>query len=268
MKTIEIFEYLDSTIPLNYQEDYDNSGLQIGFHNEQVNNILISLDLTNEVFDEAVDKNCNVIITHHPLLFKPLKRIDDSTYIGALIQKLIVNKISLYAAHTNLDSLCWNALAESLQLQNIDIIFKNNTITEKTVGYGAIGYIPEGMMFKNFIAKYIKSYNNIVIYGKNDKIIKSVAVLNGAGGSKIPVLAEKENIDCIIVGEAGYHNILLALENNINVVELGHYKSEIILLKKLEQYLKNYLQDNNLNKIKIFISNKQKDQMRCYTTYE
>ena len=103
MKLAEITNYLESIAPLNYQEDYDNSGLIVGNGNDEITAALVALDCTEQIVDEAIAKHCNLIITHHPIVFKGLKKFNGKTYVERVVLKAIKNNIALYAIHTNLD---------------------------------------------------------------------------------------------------------------------------------------------------------------------
>lgn len=103
MKLAEITNYLESIAPLNYQEDYDNSGLIVGDINDEISAALVALDCTEQIIDEAIAMQCNLIITHHPIVFKGLKKFNGKTYVERVVLKAIKNNIALYAIHTNLD---------------------------------------------------------------------------------------------------------------------------------------------------------------------
>ena len=103
MKLREITDYLESIAPLNYQEDYDNSGLIVGHMNDEVTSALVALDCTEQIVDEAIAKGCDLIITHHPIVFKGLKKFNGKTYVERVVLKAIKHNIALYAIHTNLD---------------------------------------------------------------------------------------------------------------------------------------------------------------------
>ncbi len=105
MKLFEITNFLESIAPLNYQEDYDNSGLIVGDPNTEVNAALVALDCTEEIVDEAIEKGCDLIITHHPIVFRGLKKFNGKNYVERVVMKAIKNNIALYAIHTNLDSV-------------------------------------------------------------------------------------------------------------------------------------------------------------------
>ncbi len=104
MKINELTSYLEQFAPLHYQESYDNAGLIVGNPNDEVNRALISLDCTEDVVDEAIEKNCDIIISHHPIVFKGLKRFNGNNYVERTVIKAIQNNIALYAIHTNLDT--------------------------------------------------------------------------------------------------------------------------------------------------------------------
>src|ERR1700712_1835154 len=121
MKLNEITAYLESFAPLVYQEDYDNSGLIVGYADQEINQALISLDCTEAVVDEAIANNCQLIISHHPIVFKGLKKFNGKTYVERVVEKAIKNSIAIYAIHTNLDHVAAGVnqrIADKLGLKN------------------------------------------------------------------------------------------------------------------------------------------------------
>ncbi len=126
MKLQKLINHLESIAPSAYQESYDNSGLLIGDPNTNITGVLICLDSTEAIIDEAIEKKCNVIVAHHPIVFKGLKRFNGKTYVERTIIKAIKNDICIYAIHTNLDNVYRNGvntkIAEKLSLQNIQIL--------------------------------------------------------------------------------------------------------------------------------------------------
>lgn len=105
MQLKQITQYIESIAPLAFQESYDNSGLIIGNPEDEISGALISLDITEEVLDEAIGKNLNLVICHHPIVFSGLKKLNGRNYIERCVAKAIKNEIAIYAAHTNLDSI-------------------------------------------------------------------------------------------------------------------------------------------------------------------
>ena len=138
MKIREITDYLEEIAPLHYQESYDNSGLIIGDLENKVKDVLITLDCTEEVIDEAISKNCNLVISHHPIIFSPLKKINGKNYVERVIIKAIKNDISIYAIHTNLDNV-YNGvnskIAEKLGLKNCKILRPKSKLIKQLVVY-------------------------------------------------------------------------------------------------------------------------------------
>ena len=138
MKLAEITNFLETIAPLNYQEDYDNAGLIVGNVNDEVHAALVALDCTEQIIDEAITKNCNLIITHHPIVFKGLKKFNGKTYVERVVQKAIKNNIALYATHTNLDHVANGVSGEickRLGIQNAKILAPKNNLLKKLVTF-------------------------------------------------------------------------------------------------------------------------------------
>ncbi len=152
MKLINLTSFLDSAIPLSFQEGYDNAGLQVGLPDKEVASALITLDVTEEVLDEAISKGCDIIISHHPLIFIGLKRLSGRSYTERILLKAIKQDIAIYSAHTNLDVLnsgVSRKMAEKLKLKNVKVLLplKNKLLKLVT-------YIPENHFEKvnNFLS--------------------------------------------------------------------------------------------------------------------
>ncbi|WP_443945197.1 Nif3-like dinuclear metal center hexameric protein [Pedobacter sp. AW1-32] len=138
MKLAEITNYLESIAPLNYQEDYDNSGLIVGDPNMEIRAALVALDCVEKIVDEAISTGCNLIITHHPIVFKGLKKFNGKTYVERVVMKAIQNNIALYAIHTNLDSIHTGVnarICERLGLTGTKILSPKTGILKKLVTY-------------------------------------------------------------------------------------------------------------------------------------
>ena len=138
MKISQIIETLEDFAPLELQESFDNSGLQVGDVSQQVKGILLCLDVTEDVLEEALDLDCNLIISHHPLLFKPIKKLTGKTYIERCVTKACKNDLVIYAAHTNIDNVSGGLnyyLAEKLGLQNLRILNPKNECLLKLVTF-------------------------------------------------------------------------------------------------------------------------------------
>ena len=146
MKTREIVEYLNSRFLPVYQESYDNAGFLVGDMECEVNGVLVTLDVTDSVVDEAIAHNLNLIVSHHPLIFGGMKRITTNDTIGRIVTKLITNKISVYSAHTNLDNLDWGVngeLCQRIGLTNCKVLRPVSGALRKLVTYVPVDKVDE-----------------------------------------------------------------------------------------------------------------------------
>ena len=143
MKLIQLTAYLESLAPLAYQEDYDNAGLIVGHPDQEVFQALISLDCTEVVVDEAIEHNCQVIISHHPIVFRGLKKFNGKTYVERVVEKAIRKNIALYAIHTNLDNVMTGVnakICETLGLKNCRILAPKEGLLKKLVTYAPLSH--------------------------------------------------------------------------------------------------------------------------------
>lgn len=146
MKLSQLTAYLETIAPLAYQEDYDNAGLIVGNPDQEIHQVLISLDCIEAVVDEAIATNCQVIISHHPIVFKGLKRFNGKTYVERVVEKAIRHNIALYAIHTNLDSVLpgVNArICETLGLENLRILSPKQGTLKKLVTYVPTSHVDQ-----------------------------------------------------------------------------------------------------------------------------
>ena len=146
MKLSEITSFLESFAPLEWQEDYDNSGLIVGKTDQEINQALISLDCTEAVIDEAIRSHCNLIISHHPIVFKGMKRFNDASYIERVISKAIKHNIALYAIHTNLDNILLGVnkqIMSCLGIQKPVILSPKEGILKKLSVFVPVGHVEQ-----------------------------------------------------------------------------------------------------------------------------
>ncbi|MFP4287361.1 MAG: Nif3-like dinuclear metal center hexameric protein [Candidatus Izemoplasmataceae bacterium] len=231
-----IKRFFDDKYPIDLAYEWDNVGLQVGTLNKEIKSILISLDLTKEVLDEAIKLKVNLIITHHPLVFKPLYNILTDSYKGRLIETLIKHDIALYVSHTNYDlghSGMNQVLADLLDLKNqrpLEMVTPSN-------GIGKIGEIKPLPM--NEAITYIKeklNMKNARLISKNaNKKVKTIAISGGSGSSHM-FAAKKEGADLYVTGDISYHNAHDMLQMGLNALDIGHY-AEKNFKKALKQEL-------------------------------
>jgi dinuclear metal center YbgI/SA1388 family protein len=237
MNIKELIDQIDKIIPLNRSESWDNTGLIVGENEMPVSNICLTLDATPEVIDQAADLKCNVIITHHPLIFKPISSIDTSTLVGAAIKRTIKNNIAIISLHTNWDKLGLNnALASALNLNNIRTLQPHKKEEDRI---GVIGELPQVKNPDDFL-KIVKNAWNLshVIYheAKDKKTISSVAMCGGAG-SGLWIDAYYEKADAYITAEVKRHHRLAALYKGLSIIETDHFEMENFSLSSLKKIL-------------------------------
>ena len=246
MTTIrEITQALEKLAPTHYQESYDNAGLITGSQNTPVNGVLICLDSLECVIEEAIEQKCNLIVAHHPIIFKGLRQINGKNYVERIIIKAIKNDIAIYAIHTNLDNVPEGVnfkFANLLGLENIKILApKNNHDKQATaVGSGAIGTLRTQFSGQDFL-KYIKQKLNLTLIRHTkllDKAIKTVAVCGGTGSFLLPQ-AIALGADVFVSTDFKYHEFFDA-DEQIVIADIGHYESEVNTCNLLQEYLQQH----------------------------
>lgn len=252
MKIKDITDLMEKWAPLYTQEEWDNSGLQVGNLGDEVTGVLISLDLTESVLDYAIKEGCNLIINHHPLIFSKLKSVRADNFKEALIIKAIKNNINIYAAHTNLDVAeggVNDCLNKKLGL-NLDKVLEENI---EGYGLGKYGEIQE-IKLKNLAEKISERLGEkIIFYGDNDKLVRRVAIVGGSGSSTIDTVIDK-GCQVLITGDIKHHDYMDALERNLAIIDAGHYSTEVIICEEIALYLSK----NDISDIKIFPEKNQR----------
>ncbi len=247
IKLCEITDYLEKEFPPEYKEDFDNIGLLVGRSDKKVTKVLLCLDANKNVVKEAVDIGAELIITHHPVIFNPVKSITDSTDFGEMLVSAIENKISIYSAHTNLDSApcgITDTVCEMLGL----LPFGN-----LEGALGRICHAEKGETAKTLCKKIKKEFGVETLYSTFDKDreIKTVAVCNGGGGGELPEIAMNLGADVYISGDLKHHeHCMFKVSDKIDFIEIRHYDSE----KIVTEILQNKLAKNFGDKIEIHIS--------------
>lgn len=230
----EITDFLHTLAPVYLAEDYDNVGLLVERENAEIESVLISLDTDNKVVSEAKEKGCDMVISHHPLIFKPIKRIkkDDAVF------SLVKDNIALFAMHTNYDAvqggLCDVLLKKICMCKNILPL-----IGEEADSIGRIGELKEEVTFFDFCknVKKVLGIDSLKIVGDKTKKIKTVAICNG-GGADFVYDAKGKDADLYISGDFKYHHARFCYENDMALIELTHYDAEIIFIDVLAEILK------------------------------
>lgn len=234
VKGKEIIDLIEDMAPVETQEEWDNSGLQIGDINKEIEGLLLVMDITDKSVQYAKRNGLNMIIAHHPFLFTELKTIDFSTYKGKLIKEIIESDILIYSAHTNLDKAelgVNRVLAEKLDLTGIE---KFSDYYEDEIGlFGKADYT-----FKELLEKIkLLGNKNPNIFGEIPESFSKIGVIGGSGSFGIPI-AKNLGCDILITSDIKHHDGQLAYEEYICVIDIGHFYSEFPVLSKLEEIIK------------------------------
>jgi len=236
------FEIMEELAPLDYAYQWDNSGLQLGSPLRPVNKIMVTLTVTEAVVDSAVKSNVDLIISHHPLIFQPIRSIRTDSPYGRNIQRLLSSNIVVYASHTNLDRAPFGLnywLAESLGLKEQQVLEAGS---EDGIGLGRIGYL-EPVTLADLAAKLNQLWQTQVRYtGDPLKKCTKVAVCGGSGGDLMQLAFEQQS-DVLITGDVKYHTALDAKAMGFAVIDGGHYATEKIMIPNTAQYLRTKLAD-------------------------
>ena len=227
MKIKEIVDALERFAPLPLQDGFDNAGLQVGLTDAEVTGALLCLDVTEAVIDEAIALNYNLVISHHPLLFKGCKSITGKDYVERCILKAIRHDIAIYSAHTNLDNVQGGVnykMAEKIGLKNVRILVPNNNYPQ--AGSGVIGELETAETEQDFLHRTKQTFGAGCLRHNMGcgRPVKTVALCGGAGAFLIPDAIARQ-ADAFITGEIKYHDYFY-YESDILLVETGHYESE------------------------------------------
>lgn len=238
----DIVRKLEGKFPKELMEEWDNVGLMIESENKEINNVMIVLDVTNEVIDEAINKDIDLIISHHPLIFtkEKIMNITEETILGKKIIKLIKNDISVYSMHTNLD-IADGGMNDYI-LGKLDIVDITKTEVDRCMRCGKLKQEMKVIDFTNYLKERLNIENVNLATKDENKLIRNIAVITGGGSSSIED-ASKIGTDLYITGDVKYNNALIALECDISVIDAGHYGTEKIVV----DIVSNYLIDNNMN---------------------
>ena len=223
----QITDVIERFAPLEWQEEYDNAGLVVGDPEREVGRALLAVDVTEEVLAEAEQEGCDLVVTHHPIVFHPLKRLNETDYVQRCVARAVRWDIALYACHTNLDStpngMSWR-LAEMLGVGNLRVLQPSET--GDGAGFGVVGELPEAVdtvEFMRIIQRRLEvsvgRYSDIATSG-----VRRVAVCTGAGASLIGE-ARRAGADIYITADMKY-NDFMAPDKALTVADIGHFESE------------------------------------------
>ncbi|MCS7036444.1 MAG: Nif3-like dinuclear metal center hexameric protein [Saprospiraceae bacterium] len=231
----DIMDVLEAVAPLHLQESYDNAGLIVGHPDWEVTGVLFCLDSTEAVVSEAVRKGCNLVVAHHPIVFRGLKRLNGHSYVERTVMEAIRRHVAIYAIHTNLDNVLRQGvnaqLAERIGLSGLRILAPRPGSAD--TGAGVLGELPEAMSEVQFLA-HLKTalqagaIRHTALLGKP---VRSVAICGGAGSFLLPQ-AIAQGADAFVTADFKYHEFFDA-DGRILVADVGHYESEQFTMELL-----------------------------------
>ena len=233
MKVREITSLIEAFAPLSLQESYDNSGLIVGRDDDEVHGVLLAVDVTEEVIAEAVSEGCDMIITHHPIIFHALKRFNSASQTERCVEEAIRRGIVLYAAHTNLDStpqgMSWR-VGQMLGLEHMQVL---QSSSPEGAGFGVVGELQSALPSEVFMREVMERFGVKAL--RHSDIVKEkvqrVAICTGSGGSLIDQ-ARESGADIYLTADLRY-NDFMRHENAIILADMGHFESEYCAIQIL-----------------------------------
>ena len=252
----DMMDIMETLAPLSLAEDWDNAGLQIGHRDQPVNRVMVALDPSIEVVKSACQQNVDLLITHHPLIFKPLYAIDLNTPVGRIISLSVETKLSIFSAHTNLDIAhegINDMLAEKLSLTDINLLEGGNESTrvkdgEKMTGLGRIGVLEDKMGLSE-LAESVKEklgLKSLRVAGHQDLLVSNVAICCGSGSSLLGRFFSS-NAQVFIAGDLRYHDAREVEALNLGLIDIGHFASEHLMLEVLVRKLDEKIKERELD---------------------
>lgn len=239
MRCKDVIEKLNELSPVSYAVDWDNVGLLVGDEEREVGSIYIALDATDEVIDRAVHCGADMLLTHHPMLFKAIRRVNAKDVTGRRIIRLIREDISYYAMHTNFDIMGMaDAAADEISLKKreaLEVTYEDEISKE---GLGRFGELPHSMTLSECAEFVRESFHltHVKVFGNPEAVLKTAAIIPGSGKSMIePALLK--GADVLITGDIGHHEGIDANAAGLSIIDAGHFGIEKIFVPYMKQYL-------------------------------
>lgn len=238
MKIKDITDVIERFAPLAYQESYDNAGLIVGRPDDEVRQALLAVDVTDEVLDEAEREGCDLVITHHPIVFHPLKRFNSADMVQRCVERAIRRGIALYACHTNLDSapggMSWR-LAALLGIGELSVLQPSEG--DPRAGFGVVGELPEPLPTVEFMRR-IQQRLGVKVVRHSDLVseqVRRIALCTGAGAS-LMADARRAGADLYVTADLKYNDFMFP-DGEFVVADIGHFESEYCAIELLFEVL-------------------------------
>lgn len=240
----DLYRWIDEIAPFRFAASWDNCGLQVGDPEESVERVLVALDPSSSSMDEARDAGCRCLVTHHPLLFRPISSVRPDRYPESLVYRALREGLNIISAHTNLDVALGGTnhrWARELRLEALEALEDEGRFRgeERYAGMGLVGLLPAELEFEDLVSRVRAFLGPVAIRttGPAGGRVRKVAVCTGSGGSLLErVLAV--GADVYISGDIKYHEAQRAIECGLPVLDVGHFASERIVLEELADQLR------------------------------
>lgn len=233
----DIMKVIETTYSKHAALEWDNVGLLAGRKDKDVKKIYVALDATDEVIDEVIALGADMLITHHPLLFSPLKQITDEHFVGGRVVKLLQHDISYYAMHTNYDVLRMASLSgEMLGLTDMEVL--EMTDSQKIEGIGRVGHLANELSLRECceLVKVKFQLDVVKVFGDLDKKVTCVAISPGSGKHMTELAIAKE-ADVFVTAEIDHHEGIDSVAQGMAIIDAGHYGLEHIFIKDVAEFL-------------------------------
>ena len=240
MECKKVIEILEKQSPKSYACDCDYVGLLVGREDKEIQKIYIALDATDEAIEEAIANGADMLLTHHPMIFKGMKRVTQEDFIGRRIIRLIQNDMVYYAMHTNFDVMGMADLAaDYLGISDTRVLEITSVSETGEEGIGRYGSLKKEMTVRECCeeVKQAFSLENVKVFGDLERKVKTAAISPGSGRSVISN-ALQAGVDVLITGDIDHHEGIDAVAQKLTVIDAGHYGVEHIFIPYMEQYLK------------------------------
>lgn len=236
----EIISLLQEQSPEEFACDWDNVGLLVGDFKQEIKKIYIAVDATEETIAEAIAEGADLLLTHHPMIFKGLKKVNTRDFTGKRVIQLIQNHISYYAMHTNFDVKGMAEIAaERMDLTNCQVLEETCQSEKGPEGIGRVGFLPEEVPLTACISRVKKAFavNTVRVFGDLNQKVRKAAVSPGSGKSVI-MHALQSGAQVLVTGDIDHHEGIDAASQGLAVIDAGHYGVEKLFIPYMEQYLK------------------------------
>ena len=238
MKVAEIVKLLENECPKALSEDWDNTGLLVGDPDSDVNRVYIALDATTAVIEDAIKHEADMLITHHPLIFKGINEVTENHFVGRRVMSLIKNNIAFFCMHTNFDAALMSEIVRK-KLSLPEGIILLPSLEDPDKGIGMTCHLPEEMTLEGFSLKLkdALSLSYVRVFGDLSMKVRIVSFLPGSGKSDIDT-AITQGADVFVTGDVDHHSGLDAVEKGIGVIDAGHYGMERFFIEYVSLFLK------------------------------